>query len=59
MICFFSSTIFKWLVGGLFISPMEKVAVGDEMPLFYYRPDAAFVLTGCVWSSQPLEPVIN
>ena len=32
-ICFLSSTFFKWPVGGLFISPTEKVAVGDETHL--------------------------
>ena len=35
-------------LGGLFISPIEKVAIGDEIPLFW---DADHVLTGCVQSS--------
>ena len=43
-------------LGVLFISPTEKVAVGDEIPLFL--PDAELVLTGRVQSSRPLEPRI-
>ena len=33
-------------LGVVFISPTEKVAVGDEIPLFFYWPDAEVVLTG-------------
>ena len=42
-------------LGGLFIGPTEKVAVGDEIPLFFYWPDAAVILTGRVRSPQPLS----
>ena len=43
-------------LGVVFISHAEKVAVGDEVPLFCYWPDAGVVLIGRVWLFRPLEP---
>jgi hypothetical protein len=40
----------------VFISPTKKVAIGDEILLFCYWPDAQVVLIGHVRSSRSLEP---
>jgi len=42
-------------LGVVFISPIEKVAIGDKIPLFYYCPVAEVVLSGRVRSSRPLN----